>query len=45
MCNYNNQSKRPSEVDAADISIYHPTKLYTSTINQNHQANKDHQAQ
>ena len=31
MCNYNNQSKRPSEVDAAGLSIYHPTKSYTRT--------------
>ena len=31
MCNYNNQSKRPSEVVAAGLSIHHPTKLYTCT--------------
>ena len=39
------QSKRPSEVDAPDISIYHPTKLYTSTIKQTYQASSNHQAQ
>ena len=39
-----NQSKRPSEVDATGLSIYHPTKLYTCTIKQNRQASNNHQA-
>ena len=43
-CNYIYQSKRPSEVDAPGLSIHHPTKIYTSTIKQNHQTNSDHQA-
>ena len=36
--------KRLSEVDIPGLSIYHPTKLYTSTIKQTHQAGKNHQA-
>ena len=43
-CNYIYQSKRPSEVDAPVLPIHHPTKSYTSTIKQTHQANSNHQA-